>query len=539
MFIAFLTLAATGLLWSIANLYYSTTRPSPGRGGSYTEGFIGQPAYINPVLAFSENDLALTRLIYSGLYKYDGAGRLVPDLAEAMPQISEDQKQYTVTLRQNAKWHNGKPVKADDVVFTVLTVKDPDFKSPLRGAWASTNIEKVDDFTLKFTTKEVSGPFINNLVLPILPQNLWGQTQAANFPLLELNLKAIGSGPFAVKEIKKLASGKVQSITLESFSQFYSGKPYLDQITAKFYDAPQDLLNALHSREITGFGFMPTDDSFYLDEERENIKVFKLAIPQYQTLFFNNLNKTLADVRIRTALSLLISRNSLFGQTAGGVKPASALSDFYLDKTEAPAPTPDLEKATNLLEAAGWEKNPASGLWEKLGLAMEFSLFTNDLLPNARAAENLAQTFRNFGINITLNILPSKQLSETHIKPRQFDLLLYGQKFGADPDPFAFWHSSQTKDPGLNLSGFEDSEADKLIIEARTSTNQNLRLEKYAQLDELLKNRLPVVFLTQTVYTYALDTNIKGISLSKLYDTAGRFYDAPNWYTREDRVWAR
>src|SRR3989338_3344791 len=200
--IALSVLAATGLLLSAKNFYYSITVPAPARGGSYIEGFVGQPTYINPVLAFSENDLALTRLVYSGLYKYDGQGNLAPDLAVGLPQISEDQKQYTIKLKDNIKWHNGRNFTADDVIFTVLAIKDANFKSPIRNSWASTNVEKLDDYTLKFTTREVSGPFLNNLTLPILPQSLWGKVLPANFPLSELNLKAVGTGPFAVKEIK-------------------------------------------------------------------------------------------------------------------------------------------------------------------------------------------------------------------------------------------------------------------------------------------------------------------------------------------------
>lgn len=531
-------LGAVGFLWSVKNLYYAITVPAPAFGDSFTEGFLGQPNYINPVLAFSENDLALVRLVYSGLYKYDGQGNLVSDLAEGFPQISEDQKQYTVALKKNVQWHNGRKFKADDVVFTILTIKDKNFNSPLRPAWASTNVEKLDDYTVKFTTKEVSGPFVNNLTLPILPMNLWGKAAAQTFALSENNLKAVGTGPFALKEIKKLASGKIQAISLQSFSNYYAGKPRVDNITIKFYDQPEDLINALHSREIQGFGYLPFNENLYLDPQREDVRLIKLPLPQYQVVFFNYLNKNLKENHVRASIAKLISREEILASAWGNsaASEASSLFDFY-----SPSPNPQTEQtdpqaAKNLLEAAGWKKNAGNGVWEKNGQALALRLFTNDFLPNARAAEKLAQTFRAFGIEIILNILPSKQLSDNHIKPRDFDILLFTQKFGSDPDPFAFWHSSQIKDPGLNLSGFEDPEADKLLTAARTTTDKALRQAKYEQLRGLLTDRIPVVFLTQTVYTYALDKNIKGASLTKLYDTWSRFYDVPNWYVMETRV---
>lgn len=535
--LALVSLAAVGLLWSVKNLYYAATVPAPAFGGSFTEGFLDQPNYINPVLAFSENDLALVRLVYSGLYKYDGQGNPVPDLAEGLPQISQDQKQYTVKLKQNVRWHNGRKFTADDVVFTVLSIKDQNIKSPLRPSWTSTGVEKLDDYTVRFATKEVAGPFLQNLTLPILPQSLWSKLSTSAFMLSELNLKAVGTGPYAISEIQKLSSGKVQSITLTSYSNYYAGKPKIDSLTIKFYDQPSELINALHSRDIQGFGFVPFDENLYLDSGREDVNIYQLPLPQYQMLFFNYSNKALAQSNVRAALSAVVPTAEIL-QTAWNqkAKPANSLFDFYLGKLNGDVSAPDLEKAKNLLQAAGYTKNAASGLWGKNNQPLEFRLFTNDFLPNARAAETLAAAFRNFGLQITLNILPGKQLTENHIKPRDFDLLLYGQKFGADPEPFAFWHSSQTKDPGLNLSGFTDSEADKLLTAARTTTDQSLRQEKFEQLASLLKDRLPAVYLAQTIYTYALDKQIKGVSLTKLYNPSDRFYDAPNWYVMEGRV---
>src|SRR5581483_6894215 len=152
---------------SIRNFYLSHTKAAPASGGAYTEGLLGQPTYINPLLARNEPDISLTELVFSSLYKYDNNGRLVADLADGMPQISPDQKQYTINLKRDAKWHNGQPVTADDIVFTVSLLKDPAYKSPLRALWQSTTVAKLSDYSVKFTTKDVSGPFLDNLTLGI------------------------------------------------------------------------------------------------------------------------------------------------------------------------------------------------------------------------------------------------------------------------------------------------------------------------------------------------------------------------------------
>ena len=407
-FFSLLAAAAVALLWSTRNFYYAATVPAPALGGSYTEGFLGQPNYLNPVLAHDENDLSLNHLIFSGLYKYDGQGNLAPDLADGFPKISEDQKQYIVSLKKNVLWHNGKSLKADDVVFTVATIKDPNFKSPLRGSWASTGVEKIDDFTVKFTTKEVSGPFINYLTLPILPFGSWGKVAAQNFPLSELNLKAVGTGPYAVSEIKKLSSGKIQSVTLESFSNYYAGKPKIDSITAKFYDQPQDLVNALHSGEIEGFGF--SFDENISVEGGGDLHVLRLPMPQYQVIFFNLKNPALVDQKVRAALSALIPREEIVDKALRGqAKPVNSLFSFYISGSVPK--TASAATAEDYLLEAGWKRDPATDKWTKNGQPLELRFYTNDFLPNARAAEILSQTFRDFGINISLNILPSSQLA--------------------------------------------------------------------------------------------------------------------------------
>jgi len=259
--LVFLGAAVLSLFFSLRSFYYSHTVPAAAFGGSYTEGLLGQPTYINPLLARMEPDISLTNLVFSGLYKYDQNGQLVPDLADGLPQISPDQKQYTINLRRDAKWHNGKALTADDVVFTIQLLKDPAYKSPYRLLWQATNIEKLSDYSLRFSTKDVSAPFINNLTLPILPKAVWNSVDGQNFLLSKFNLQAVGSGPYIIRQIKKTPSGKVEEITLENYAEYYGGRAKIDQLVFKFYDTDEDILNAFHSREIQGFGFVPLGSS--------------------------------------------------------------------------------------------------------------------------------------------------------------------------------------------------------------------------------------------------------------------------------------
>jgi peptide/nickel transport system substrate-binding protein len=534
--IGLLSIIVISFVWSIKNTYQAITTPAPGFGGSLTEGFLGQPVYLNPVLAYSNVDTSLNNLIYSGLYKYDAQGNLEPDLAESLPEISEDQKQYTIKLKPNIQWHNGKKFSADDVVFTISNLKNPEIKSPLKASWNSTTVEKLNDTTLKFTTKEISGPFVHNLTVPILPQHLWKKVPANAFAISDLNLKPIGTGPYRIQEIKKLPSGKIQAITFTTFTKYHGGKTKIETLIAKFYDTETDIENAIKSEQIQAFGYIPFENNLVVDVKKDNYTTLKLPMPQFQVLFFNFKNPILAERKIRLALAELTPQSDIVNQAwENQADLTDSFLSFYTNTTQ-PTDSHNLEQAHNLLESAGYSKDVATGQWMKNQKSLELNLYTNDFSPNQKTAEILTSAYTAFGIKTSLKILPSKQLADEVIKNRTFDLLVYGEKFGPDPDPFAFLHSSQKNAPGLNLSGFENSEADKLLTTAHASTNQTLRMEKYTLLSQLILEQKPLIFLAQTNYYYLINKNIKGVSINKLFDSAFRFLDTQNWYINETRV---
>ncbi len=533
-----LTIIAASFIWSVINIYYSTTKSVPTFGGTYTEGVLGQPTYINPLLAHTETDLSLTRLIFSGLYKYNSYGELVPDLAESMPEISEDQKSYTVKLKHGVKWHNNIDFDAGDVLFTIQTLKDPAYKSPLRNLWQSTSIEKIDDFTVKFTTKDVSGPFIHNLTLPILPEFVWSLVEPKNFLVSNNNLEAVGTGPYALRKIKKTSGGRITSLSLESFSNYFQGKPNIDTITIKFFETEEGLLKALHSREIDGFGFTTLGSKIQLEENQKDIQIVKLPLPQYQVVFFNLTNQIVSDINVRKALDAITDKQKIINKIFHGnaLLPSSPLIYNSDTNTALEAGGSDLKQAEKYLEMAGWDINFETGYRTKNDQEFIITISTNDLPSNSKTAEMLAQQWRKLNIKVNLNILPVKQLREEVIRTRNFDVLLFPQKFGADPDPFLFWHSSQTKDPGLNLTGFENSVADQLITEARTTTDTAIRKQKYRLFNKLVSQEVPVIFLNQTLFIYALGKDIKNITLNTLFEPSYRFFDVTNWYIMEKRV---
>ena len=268
------------------------------------------------------------------------------------------------------------------------------------------------------------------------------------------------------------------------------------------------------------------------------MRLLKLPLPQYQVVSFNLKNKHLRNGNLRKALAAATDRQQIINEAFYGnaLMPTSPLVFASEGNAAGQAGGTDIKQAEKFLELADYNVNYESGFRTKDGIILELTITTNDFPANIKSAEILAAQWRKLAIKVNLQILPGKQLSEEAIKNRNFDVLLFPQKYGADPDPFFFWHSSQTSYPGLNLTGFENETADRLITEGRTTTNLETRKQKYAEFEALINRETPVIFLNQAVLLYAIDNKIKNIGLGTLYDPSSRMLDFPNWYIMEKRV---
>lgn len=541
-----LVLVATSALYSGGRLYANFTAAVPANGGSYREGIIGQPRFINPLLATTDTDRSIVKLVFAGLYKLDAKGNVVPDMAEGMPTVSENGQEYTVKIKLNAQWHDGTPVTADDIVFTVQTLQNDDFNSPRRTEWQSTKVEKTDNNTVLFKLNAPSAPFLNNLTLSIISQKHWANVSPADFVLSQGNIEAVGSGPYVIKEVRKTSQGAVQSILLESFSDSHNRQAYISNVKLNFYEDIEDVLTAIHGKQIDGFGFSPFDESVRLDESNNEFKITQLDLPQYQAVFFNTSNKLFSDVRVRKALQTGTDIQTIIDTVYNGQgRPINGpILRQHVDGLPEPVISNNVESAKAMLEAAGWkiDANADSANFnvrKKNGAELAFTLSTNNFALNTKTAELLAGQWAKLGVKVTLNIQPTKELTENAIRPRNYDALLFAQKLGADPDPFLFWHSSQVRNPGLNLSLYANTTADKLISEARAATDKKIRDEQYRAFQDVISADAPAIFLVQNVFSYAMTEDIQGISLTSLSDTTARFYDLPNWYLDTKRVFQK
>ncbi len=510
--------------------------PGPHYGGSLTEGLVGEPQFINPILSETSGvDMDISRLVYAQLLKFDDQEHLAPDLAEGLPMISADQKTYTLKLKPGLKWQDGALLNADDVLFTIQLIQDPAYSSPLRPNWSRVKVTKIDDLTLTFTLREVSASFATNFGLGILPKHIWESVALQNFRLTDLNLKPIGSGPFLVSEIKKTSDGTIKSITLRGNSKYYQGAPYLNQIRFNFYDGYESLLAAYQGREIQSLGVVPFDQKAFLSSS-DKINQYRINLPQYQAVFFNlSKNPILNQKAVRQALWLATNREQIINDAyLGNAVPSyGPILEGSLGYDDSIAKTVhyNLDEARGILDRAGWVLDPATKIRIKNKKPLEFSLATtSNLVIDVKTAQILQSQWAQIGAKVNLTIVSSRDLETQYIRPRAFDALLFSENVGADPDPFPFWQTSQSHDPGLNLSGFSNTEADKLLTEARQTSNADVRAKDYKRFQQIINDQLPAVFLVRSIYIYNTPKALQGIRLEDIIHPSERFLDVNHWY---------
>ncbi len=526
--------------------YDAHTRAMPAFGGAYTEGFIGQPRWINPLLAQTPADLALTRLIFSGLYKFDDKGTMVPDLADGNPSISKNQRTLSINLKPNLRWQDGMPITADDVIFTIQTLQNAAFQSPFSGFWQGVQAQKTGELSLRITTPDIAPPFLSNLTIGILPKHIWSKIPAANFANSQYNLEPVGSGPYFVKEIDKTPLGQINYIKMNSSASFHGGRPYIDTFEAKFFSGYQDAILALHSRSVNGFGFVPFDQKIYVDRGKTNLQIIQLPIQQYQAVFINEGaggSPILQDAAVREALAKSVDRQNLinsvyFGFAAPAYGPIMPQQLGY-DPAVQSMNGYDPAAAGKVLEKDGWALNQKDGIRYRSGKPLEFTITTNDYGLNVQSAENLQAQWKKIGADVKINSVSTGELENNYLRPRKFETILFSESTGFDPDPFVFWHSSQARNPGLNLSQFRSSEADKLINDARHTYDSAARSQDYKQFQQAIGNNVPAIFLDQSEFVYEISADVKGIRAAELANPEDRFYDITHWYINTRRVWKK
>lgn len=529
---------AGGAFW-ITMFVLKNTETMPAQGGEYSEGLVGEPLYINPILSLTNDiDADLEHLIFSRLFTYDNQGNLQPDLIERY-EISEDHKTYTLYLKQNMLWEDGDRITTDDVEYTFNLIKNPDYKSPLSLNFRGVEMQKGDEYQIKFTTNNIYAPFLNNLTFGILPQHLWKDATPTSFFLAEYNLKPIGSGPFKFSKLKKDKGGRILTYQMERNENYYGKKPYIKKVTFKFYPDEETSIEALNKKEILAVGSISPVNKNKI--KKSNIHSIKL--PRYYAVFLNQTkNKALANLNIRKALALATDKGKIirdvFNNEANVVN-GPLLEGMVGYNSDAKAYSFSIEQAKQILENDQWKDADGDGIREKNNVRAEFTLVTTDLPEFLKVTDILKNNWQEIGVKVNILSLDVGQLQQEYIKPREYEAILFGEILGLNPDPYSFWHSSQKKDPGLNLAMYDNRDVDKALEQARQTTNQDERITNHRLFQSIIADEVPAVFLYSPYYLHPCNNIVKNFQEKIILSPSYRFNDINEWYIKTKRVWKK
>lgn len=508
----------------------------PGEGGSMSEGLIGSPRFINPVISISDTDKDLSGLIYSGLLKHSKDGTLIPDLASSY-EITDNGLVYHFKIRTDAYFHDGKDVTADDVIFTIEKIVDPIIKSPKRTLWEGVQIEKINNKELKFKLSKPYAPFINTLTLGILPKHLWQDVTSEEFPFSQFNLSPIGSGPFQIEKVTRNGSGIPSSITLSSFNKYTLGKPLIKSLVFKFFQNENLLIKAYEANEIES---MVTSPKVATEINLDKNTVQSSSLPRVFGVFLNqNLAPVFLNKEVREALDLSTPKQRIVDEVLFGFGKALHGPNASLTLEDA-SKFGDIEGARNLLLEADWKEN-AEGVLEKKtksgNVLFSFSISTSDSPELKQTALILKEVWEKVGAKVDVKVFEAGDLSQNIIKPRKYDALLFGEVVENDTDLYPFWHSSGRNDPGLNISLYANITVDKMLEDLQKSSDPVEIKEKKEVVISEIKKDLPAIFLFSPELIYVQKGKINNISLKQIGTPSERFIDINKWFIETDKVW--
>lgn len=481
--------------------------PSLSPGAPYTEGITGTWQRVNPLFA-AENaaDRDLAQLVFSGLVRTGEGGEILPDLAASLPEISPDGRSYAFALRQDVQWHDGEQFTAHDVAFTVERIQDPGFRGPstVSALWEGIEVSAPDDHTVTFRLPEPSSPFLaRNATQGILPRHLLEEHSADRLYESSFNVEPVGTGPY------RLAALNTAEARLEAYGDYHHDRPAIGDLRLRFFPDNNEALSALESGEIQGLLLRdpPSDEQ---EEVIEDLGAVTLMRPQRAAHVLLYLNNDAAayfqDERVRRAIALAIDREAIVDQvyddaataSSSPVAPGSWAYDAALELAE----DDPLEAARALLDDAGWEPHPTTGIRVRLGSEFRFTIRTDNNTERLAVAQLIAQQLEPLGIRANVASTSFAVLRRDFLQERRYEAAVAGWDQGLDPDPYFAWHSSQMGTAGLNIANYSDPIADRLIEEARQRSSAEVRLDMYHQFQEIWHRFAPSVVVAYPRYTY-------------------------------------
>jgi peptide/nickel transport system substrate-binding protein len=511
----------------------------PAEGGIYSEGVVGTFMRLNPLLDYYNGaDRDVDHLIFSGMLRIDDRGLPQADLATSWG-ISRDGTIYNFSINPKAVWHDGEPVTSDDIIFTIqmMIADDSPIPSDIRDFWKQIEVIRLDDKTVQFKLPEPFAPFLDYLTFGLLPSHLLGDLSMAELIDNPFNLQPVGSGPYRFDHLIT-TDGQITGVVLSANKNYYLQGAYIDQIAIRYYGDAPAAYSAYQAGDIAGIGDV-TSDILPSVLKEPGLSIYTTRLPVMSMILLNLDDaqvKFFQDVNVRKALMQGINRQGMIdtlrnGQAILADGPIFPGTWAYYDGIEHYSYNPN--QAISLLREAGYTIPAAGGetRTSEDGTALSFELLIPDDPEHVALGDAIKHDWAALGVQVTLIPLAYDQLVSEHLDNRNYQAALVDLNLSQtpDPDPYPFWHQTQIS-AGQNYSKWDDRQASEYLEQARITTDLVERTRLYNNFQVRWSQELPALPLFYPVYTYAVSTDVHGVSLGPILEPADRFNHVTNWY---------
>ena len=511
----------------------------PVQGGFYTEALVGSLQRLNPLFDFENPaDRDIDRLIYSRLIAFDERGNPSADLASAWG-ISRDGTVYNFDLKPDVKWHDGEPLTADDVLFTVDLLRNGGSFVPadLQEFWTGIEVVKLSPTALQFKLPEPFAPFLDYLSFGILPSHLLNGKSIDEIKDMDFNIQPVGSGPYQFDRLI-VENGQITGLVLKVFADYYGKQPFIEQLIFRYYPDSTAALQAYQAGQVQGISQISAD-ALPAALAEPNLAVYTGRLPELAMVMFNLNNAEASffqDANLRRALYTGLNRQYIVDKIFNG---QAILADgpifpgtwAYYDAT--PHVGLDVDRAKTLLDEAGFPVNPENTA-ERVssdGVVLKFNLLYPDTPQHQRVAEAIAQDWTALGVTVTLEAVPYDVLVMERLTNREYQAVLVDLNLARypDPDPYPFWDSVLATS-GQNYSQWDHKIASEYLEEARIAVDVGERARLYRNFQVIFSDELPSLPLYYPVYNYGVDRQVQGVRMGPLLDTSDRFATILEWF---------
>jgi peptide/nickel transport system substrate-binding protein len=518
---------------------------------TYIEGVLGRPVAVNPLAAASQADRDLVALVFEGLVSLDRAGTPRPALARTWSS-SPDGGTWTFALRPDARWHDGQPVTADDVVFTITALQDPTYHGPGAGSWTGITASAVDPVTVKL---ELSAPIAGMLQLatqPIAPAHLLADISPAAMADAPFGRQPVGSGPYALVELDSdhallepadsvaaPADGPMPSgaesldplATTRPTPRAGRGTPGVERIELRFFDDTETLASEFRAGQIdAASGLEPATVAAVGSLPGARVVRDPTTTVVAVALNLRPSHPELSDSRTRAA-----GPYEGMAERADGLIPPSS---WAFDPTVARPIAKDIKAASGLLTSAGWKRQKDGWHAGAASKPQILQLLVPDHAANPIAfavGQQVAADWRSLGFGVDLLETDPATLAAEHLRSGDFTAAIVSIAVGQDPDLYPLLASSQTRTGGANVFGLQDPILDGLLEAARKPVATDARRAALSAVQKRLAEQDYVLPLVWPESVTAVDSRLTGTADRTVSDGSERFWDVLDWRLADDR----